>query len=102
MKEFKISNRTIEEIEKYLNNVDLNGSNGLVQLDNIEFEQGNNIIYVDAAVEGHYKEDVNERYGGYEDDCSEWVIDEIRIGDVVAYDEDGNEMKVVNANEIAA
>lgn len=107
MRQITLTSDTIKKIQNYLNdtsNFDLDPYEGsdTAHVEDMEFDQGDDAIFLNADVHAHYDECINDRYGGYVDDCSEWVVDSIDVNDICSYDEDGNRIEVTNADKIAA
>lgn len=107
MAQITLSPETIEEIKSYFDSYNdfedfdhFETTEDWKQIEGAEFMQDGNTIYVDGNVHAHYDECINSRYGGYVDDCSEWVNDQYEIDDVAAYDEDGEEVQITNSNEL--
>ena len=106
MRQITLSKETIESIKSYFSSMDFSDCDQYsneeenVSEEGVEFQQGKDTVVVNGSGYGHFNECVNDRYGGYADDCSDWVQDDYSIDNVTCYDEDGVEMEITNLAEL--
>lgn len=97
---------TIKEIKSYFDNYndfeDLDPYDGSdwEQLEDIEFKQGNIDIMVDGNIYARFIKGMRSHDYDVPDDPDEFVNDGYEITGVAAFDEDGEEVEITNANEL--
>lgn len=107
MRQITITADTIKKIKDYFECYDefdeldpFDSEENWVSVEGAEFKQGDDTIFVDGNVHAHYDKCINDTYGGYEDNCSEWVNDQHEIYSLDAYDKEGDEVDITNASDV--
>lgn len=107
MRKITLTKETVRDIKDYFNGFDdftldpYEGSDW-ESIDNVEFQQGDDVIFVCGKVYGRFEKGMRSFDRDVPDDPDEFINDGYEITDVSAYDEDGDNIEITNASELLA